>query len=270
MKNSPHILCPICQYKAGNYSINVSTYSIYKCANCGLEYTDPLPTNHELFSFYSNYSDVRANKEIVKLNASKNLQLLEKFGLNTKSRILDFGCGTGGFIEVAGENCFAIDLIKKNHPQIFQSIEELPCKKFDFITLWGVLEHLNEINSTMSLLSSMLNDNGYLIITTVNAEGIIPYYHKPPEHLTYWTKNSLKILAKNIHCKIEEISDYFMFQRNDIYFNRLLSRTPKKYSNKIMLSISTLPEVVKVPTNELLVVLKKSSPHKNKSTKCPS
>ena len=150
----------------------------------------------------------------------------------------------------------AIDLVKKNHPRIFQSIEELPYKKFDFITLWGVLEHINNIESTMSLLSSMLHDSGYLIITTVNAEGNIPYYYKPPEHLTYWTRESLHVLAKSIQCKVIEISDYSMFQNNDIYFNRLLSRTPEHYSKIITNYTSHLPKIMDVPTNEFIAILK--------------
>ncbi len=257
MKNSTQTHCPICKQISGKYCINIDTYSIYKCSNCGLEYTYPIPTKQELFSFYSNYSDIRADEKIVKRNASLNLKKLEKLGLNKQSKILDFGCGRGDFIEVAGKNCFALDLIEKAHPRIFQSVEQLPHKKFNFITLWGVLEHLNDIESTMSLLSSLLDNNGYIVITTVNAEGIIPYYHKPPEHLTYWTQESLKILAKSIQCKIVEISDYSMFQRNDIYFNRLLSRTPNNYSKIILEYTSYLPEILTVPTNELFIILKK-------------
>jgi len=259
MKSSIQIHCPTCQQAAGSYCLKIDTYSIYKCSNCGLEYTYPMPTNDKLLSFYSNYSDIRADENITKLNASLNLKTLKKIGLNKQSKILDFGCGRGNFIEVAGDNCFAIDLIERTHPRIFQTIEQLPHKKFDCITLWGVLEHLNDIESTMSLLSSLLENNGYIVITTVNAEGIIPYYHKPPEHLTYWTKESLKILAKNIQCKIVEISDYSMFQRSDIYFNRLLSRTPNNYSKIISKYISNLPEILTVPTNELFIILKKES-----------
>jgi len=263
MKDSHNVYCPTCKQLAGNYCIKLNTYSIYKCSNCGLEYTYPIPTNGQLISFYSNYTDIRAHEKIVKLNAASNLKVLEKLGLNMQSKILDFGCGEGSFIEVAGENCFAVDLIKRNHPRIFQSIEELPYGKFDFITLWGVLEHLNDIQSTMGLLSTMLAENGYIIITTINTEGNIPYYYKPPEHLTYWTRESLQILAKNIQCNVVEISDYSMFQNNDIYFNRLLSRTPEHYSKIITNYTSMLPDVMSVPTNEFIAILKKTVVQEN-------
>ena len=47
-----------------------------------------------------------------------------------------------------------------------------------------------------------------------------------------------------------------MFQIGEIYFDRLLSRTPDEYIEMI---INKLPEIVKVPTNEVFVVMRKKN-----------
>ena len=178
-----------------------------------MEYTTPKPTDAELTSFYSDYADVRANPEITVLNATRNLDLLRIYGLNDQSIILDFGCGNGEFVEIAGERCFGIELsMGKKKERIFNHISELPIQKYDFITLWGVLEHLNDPVRVLMELKGKLRVGGTIVLTTVDAEGLIPYYYKPPEHLTYWTANAMHYLFENNNFEIKKIQPYEMCQ----------------------------------------------------------
>ena len=252
--------CPVCETISGAYSLITGEYSIIKCPHCGLEYTSPIPTNEDLVEFYGNYENIRANPEIVQINASRNLSLLKKYGLTESSSILDYGAGNGEFVEVAGPRCFGVELssrIKGN--RIFESLNDLPVKHFDFISLWGVLEHLNDITSSMKEIMERLRIGGFLVITTVDAEGIIPYYYKPPEHLTYWTRKSINILLEKNGLEVMEIKPYEMFQLSEIYMDRLLSRTPDEYKETILSSCGELPEIITVPTNEIFVVAKRIS-----------
>lgn len=251
------VLCPICDNKSGNYKYKVDDYSIYKCNNCGLEHTFPIPSQQLIIDFYNTYVDERADYSIVKRNAQNNLKHLERYEFNKDSKVLDFGCGEGKFVDIAGENCYGIEIGNHKHKRIFNKFEDLPIKKFDFITLWGVLEHITDIKNIMKNIMKYLKKDGHIIITTVNAEGDIPYYYKPPEHLTYWTKDSLNILAKYLDCEVIEVVPYQMQQFSNIYLKRLLSRTPKEYSDIIINANLELPEIVTVPTNELFTVFKK-------------
>lgn len=248
--------CNICGTIAGNYRKQLTSgYSIIKCANCGLEYTDPVPTEEELELFYSKYEDIRADPHIVKLNVKEHLKVLSQYGLTNKSKVLDFGTGNGAFVELAGECCYGVDLKHSNHPHIKKSIEDFKDNtSWDFITLWGVIEHLPDPKFVMQELTSRLKSKAFIALTTVDAEGDIPYYYKPPEHLTYWTRNAFEVLAKICGLEIVEYRQYKMFQKGDIYFDRLLSRTPNEYVQRI---INKLPEVVYVPTNEVFVLMEK-------------
>jgi SAM-dependent methyltransferase len=250
--------CPVCGSKPGSYSITVEVYSVIKCPNCGLEYTLPSPTDEDLNNFYGSYVNCRANPEIVQINAKRNLGLLGKYGLDESSSIMDFGAGNGEFVEIGGPNCFGVELSsRKKGVRIFDNLDDLPVPQFDFITLWGVLEHLNNIMFSMEKLKDRLRVGGYMVITTVDAESLIPYYYKPPEHLTYWTSKSLQILLEKNELEILEIGPYEMLQLSEVYLDRLLSRTPEKYREPVSSNCEGLPEIVTVPTNEVFVVAKR-------------
>lgn len=58
---------------------------------------------------------------------------------------------------------------------------------------------------------------------------------------------SLEILAEYLNTEIIEYEQYFMEQLSEIYLDRLLSRTPEEYKNKIMETKDLLPDVIKIP-----------------------
>lgn len=244
--------CYICNTPAERYHYNVdSVYSIIKCAQCGLEYTHPVPSDKTLELFYSNYEDVRADPEMLRLNAEATLKILATYGWSHQSKLLDFGAGKGIFVNAAGENAFGIDLQPSSNPRIHNALNTFEGKQWDFITLFGVLEHLSYPLQIITTLVSLLRQGGIMAITTVNAEGVIPYYYKPPEHLTYWTRASIEIMSK--HCSMEIISyiPYEMYQLGSVYFERLLSRTPEAYRQLIH---NSLPRIVRIPTNEIMCI----------------
>ena len=170
---------------------------------------------------------------------------------------MDFGCGNGEFLEVAGDRCFGVELSsRRKGNRIFSNAADSPIEQYDVITLWGVLEHLNEPVRIIKKLTNKLRRGGHFVITTVDAEGTIPYYYKPPEHLTYWTRKSLyHLLERRTGFDIRTIQAYELCQLSEIYLDRQLSRTPKEHGESIAASSShSLPRIITVPTNEVLVV----------------
>lgn len=251
--------CYVCGALSGKYRQQVKDfYSIIKCANCGLEYTVPIPTDEELETFYLHYKDIRAERKIVELNSKEHLKILGRYGWTPQSKTLDFGTGEGVFCEIAGNSTYGVDLKPSINPRIYTSMEnELKNIKWNFITLFGVLEHLRKPLQLVNHLTKRLCKGGGIAVTTVDAEGIIPYYYKPPEHLTYWTREAFEVLCDTCGLEIVEYQPYQMFQLGSIYFERLLSRTPNEYHQLI---INKLPDIlVNVPTNEIFVLMRKKS-----------
>jgi len=247
--------CYVCQSPAGRYAQSVNDgYSIIKCSECGLEYTCPVPSATTLQAFYDQYHDIRADPRIVEANARGHLQALEKYGWTDASRTLDFGCGRGIFVQIAGSDCYGVEWGPVDNPRIRRTLDEFGDTVWNFITLWGVLEHLADPKQTMGQLIARLRHQGILALTTVDAESLIPYYYKPPEHLTYWTRSAFDVLSRDFGLEIIDYQPYHMVQLANVYVPRLLSRTPEEYRQRFS---HQLPEMVTVPTNEVRVVMRK-------------
>lgn len=247
-------ICPVCATRSGDYSVPANGFRIYKCHHCGLEHTFPIPTLAELEAFYNGYTDIRANQDVVRLNARSNLKRLEEFGYVAGHTILDFGTGDGDFVAIAGENCYGIDFKHSDVPRVYGDLSQLPVERFDFITLWGVLEHLDDPVGILEQLHSRLSPGGKIVLTTVDAEGTIPYYYKPVEHLTYWTRKAFDLLFEKVGMRLVDHRPYTMMQLSAIYVDRLLSRTPAQYRTALMHGLTLMPDYVEVPTNEVFMV----------------
>ena len=65
------------------------------------------------------------------------------------------------------------DLVKDNFSE-----------KFDSISMWHVLEHIDNLEETVQLLSEMLSKNGRLVVAVPNHESWDAKYYK--EHWAAW------------------------------------------------------------------------------------
>jgi len=159
------------------------------------KYYDPLeqmmPIRHQYIS------------QIIKRN--ENLDL-NKY-LKEKS-ILDLGCGTGSFLsnyEKIANNCTGVDTLdffsKKQSPRLkfiranIETFLKTNKKKYDFIFLFEVIEHL-DLNTKINLFKNIkkfLNKNGYLFFSTLNDNLISKFLS------ISIAENIFKILPKKTH-----------------------------------------------------------------------
>jgi len=243
-------ICPACQDTGEKVKIKTkSNFKIFKCSKCGLEFVCPMPNSEQLRSFYQDYSNFRAAEEVLILNAKKNIDRLLKFGLTRERRLLDFGCGANIFVSLGNsKRWFGYDYYKPTEKNMINNFID---QKWDFITMWGVLEHLTDPKCQITQLAQTLNPGGIMALTTVTTESAIPFQYKPPEHVTYWTKKAIKSLFSSVGLTILEYENYKMIQRSDIYLNCVMRTVPKKFQRQISHS---LPDFIEVPTNEIFVV----------------
>jgi len=250
--------CIICNTESF-FIKSINKFNIFKCIGCGLEFTHPMPTMRCLENFYNQYCDFRAQNKVIERNAVRNLNFLQsEFFLSSKSKILDYGCGNNMFINICRQHSI---LNSFGYDQYFCGIDDEKyinwnlCteKKWDVISLWGVLEHLISPLKILSTLKKMLTENGIIVLTTIYIEGKIPFQYKPPEHTLYFTKQSLKELAGSVELSILKFQNYIMEQNSNIYLSILLRSMPDEYKKLIK---HNMPELVEIPTNEVRLVLK--------------
>lgn len=140
----------------------------------------------------------------------KKIQLIENH-TNGEKTLLDIGTGTGDFLKAAQNKdwvCYGvepnIDASQKASAKnltIVNSLNKLTEKKFQVITLWHVLEHLPNLEEQISIINTLLNTHGTLILAVPNFKSFdAKYYGKywaaydTPRHLWHFSQKSISKL----------------------------------------------------------------------------
>jgi len=157
------------------------------------------------------YADYDKDKEPMK---HVFLGYMEQFGsLCSHRAICDVGCATGYFLDIAkkyGWKTYGVEIsefaaLKSRSRGHTMYVGELPkmsiSEKVDVVTMWDVLEHVNDPRAYLRAAHEMLCDGGYLAINTVDIGSIWARLmgHRwhlivPPEHIHYYTKGNLRKL----------------------------------------------------------------------------
>lgn len=135
------------------------------------------------------------------------------------NKVLDFGCGNGGFLRELRKkgiinNIVGVELDKEarfrllnEEIAVYEKLENVDRTiKFDVVTMFQVIEHLEEPHKIIIDIKDRLADGGLLIIETPNAEdALISKYHSKSfmdftfwsEHLFLYNLSSLEQLMKD-------------------------------------------------------------------------
>ena len=158
-------------------------FQVKQCKECKLIYTDPRLPNENYDKIYSKdyfLSNYIKHENIRKKYWKRQLQSIEEF--KPTGKILDVGCGTGFFLDVAksrGWNVlgvepsdFAASYAREHyHVAVFNgklSEAKLEGSSFDLITLWDVIAHLPDPLDVLAEIHRILKEGGLLIIKTPN------------------------------------------------------------------------------------------------------
>ncbi|MEP2690331.1 class I SAM-dependent methyltransferase [Maribacter dokdonensis] len=210
--------------------------------------TQPIPENlsnyYESNNYISHTDEAKTLLEKVyqtvkKIALKRKLELINKYA-NTSKTILDIGCGTGEFLITARKNNWntlgveindeARNKSSKKNITTYKFVEEVKSSQFNIITLWHVLEHLKDLNGTITKISSLLDTNGTLIIAVPNYKSYDANYYKEywaaydtPRHLWHFSQKSISTIFENHNLKVvRTLPMYF-----DSYYVSLLSEKYK-------------------------------------------
>ncbi len=237
------IKCPICRLSQEKALIEVQGIKLVECQGCGLIYINPRIKKDELMSLYPHTYHSKGGL-IRKLlegwlsqfsNVRKRLTVLS---CKKKGRILDLGCGTGGFLCGLNDKYWDKYGIEPNqagynmacgHNNIKAYQEELhncrfPGGYFDVITAWVVLEYIGDPVETLMEIRRVLKDDGIFIFTTPNAGGLgfrlggRNWFHLDfPRHFFLYNKNSLRVLLNVAGLKIIKIKNLVLDNPFDLF-----------------------------------------------------
>ncbi len=208
--------------KAVDTLVSQKTFKIAKCPSCGFLFTNPRPDRNEIKHYYESeaYISHTENKQTVrqriyflaqKYMLRRKTALLKKHTKTNHRKLLDFGCGTGNFLDHARKNGFestgydpqpkARKAAEEKGLNIIKNLSDLvvnKTEKYDLITLWHVLEHMHDPPSFLDDFYTKLSYHGLLVVAVPMAESTDARYYKHfwagwdlPRHLYHFTRESI-------------------------------------------------------------------------------
>lgn len=236
-----------------DYTVSKESYEVLLNPDYDMMVTLPVPLDLENYYKSEDYiSHTNSTKSLTdkiyqrvrKFTLQKKLNLVNSFQ-NVEKKILDVGSGTGDFLYTcnkAGWNVFGIEpssearkIASEKGIEVLDEIKNLKEKEFDVITLWHVLEHVENLFEYISLLKQKLKPNGTLIIAVPNYKSFDANYYKEfwaaydvPRHLWHFSQQSIKKLFSNISMEVEKTIP----MKFDSYYVSLLSEKYKSGKNK--------------------------------------
>lgn len=226
--------CPWCDSENTRMHLRVKdlfltqeAFEIHECLNCGLLFTHPRPKPSELGKYYQSdeyYSHKentygfipRIYETVKRFNIKRKVEMATR-GLHV-GKMLEIGCGVGDFIkemEKKGWDCTGIEpsIDAKNIAQkrikarLYdpQDIITLPNDSFDLITLWHVLEHVDDLKTEIYHLHRLLKNGGRLVLALPNFKSHDAEYYNEfwaaydvPRHLSHFSRETIDaIFTKN-------------------------------------------------------------------------
>lgn len=188
-------------------------YDIVRCRDCRLVFTDArtAPPPSELYPPFeqSDTAAQRSARQALSLFTLQRARLVE--AAKPSGRLLDYGAGAGQFARfMAGRGFEAVGLepyslgttLEEKHLRLVRA----PLAKvkdslgrFDVITMWHVLEHLEHPVELLAELRSMLAPGGVLVVSVPNFASWQSEVFKggwfhldPPRHLLQFEPSTLE------------------------------------------------------------------------------
>lgn len=248
---------------------------IFYCKNCGLiQKISDQKWLKEISNIYNNYKTFSVSgfyDQVINDEVSKKLiPRCEVLLRNLKTLIdfkkihnwLDYGCGRGAMLSSANNVCeklYGYDLNKnntkylkkiKNFKELYCSAEELPSKKFQFISMIHSLEHFVNPYDDLITANKSLKDDGVLFIQ-VNDTRLNPFEILVADHLTHFEPNTLSSLLFSSGFEIIEINNCWVTKEISVLvkkqksnFNQIKKFKPTHNLSKIKLQLNWLNKVV--------------------------
>ncbi len=201
-------------------NIELTSKKFYQCSNCKLIFIYPLITNQELLEFYTSYIGNEAAIKKIDKKLKRATRRIKSLMCKSKvNNFLEVGCNVGTAVEAARRlglnstgieiDSVAVTVAKKQYPEckfINISTEEHSehLEKYDLVFCTEVIEHIPKPNEFVEALYNLVTPGGLLFMTTPDAGHLRrtkKFIHwnevKPPSHIFWYNKDSLKQLLQN-------------------------------------------------------------------------
>jgi len=212
------MICKICLSKSNHFDQGniLSKYNInfYKCIYCGFIQTE------SPFWLDESYSNAITKSDIGLL--SRNLHFSNitsnfiSICLINTSNFVDFGGGYGIFVRLMRDKGFNFFIFEKKCENLFANqFEAKKGTKYDLVTAWEVFEHLED---PLTTIEEMLSFSSNILFSTILLPPVPKSVDKwwyygldHGQHISFYTKKSIQIIAERFNLKTYYISNNLHF-----------------------------------------------------------
>lgn len=277
--------CPLCGNKILEKRCALNEYLIYFCSSCYLAFTYPMPTEKQLFDYYNNsyfssenflpgtnlrigYRDYISKKNTHVANAKHIMKKLNRFWPEKPGKLLEIGCAAGFFLDYfrsLGWEVQGLDLSKDAVNYAKESLRlnasngdlissKLPSNNFDACLSVGTIDHMSDPLAAFAKISCVLKSGGLFLMTIGDISGPVPLHYRPPEHLFYFSRKSVKLALEKYGFEVKHLSVYWLkFSIGELwekvsYYTKLPK--PPRWIFNLKLGL-------RVPINEMVVIATK-------------
>lgn len=214
-------------------------------------HTYPIPDESEIGKYYEDEGYISHSNKI-KGAFDFVYQLAKQFMLKKKlkwvrsyirqGKALDIGCGTGDFLWMLQQNNFNVVGVEPNAKAreiasykkltVLKELKEVTQQKFDFVSMWHVLEHVADLHEFFNHLNELTNSKAYVFVAVPNFKSYDAAYYKQywaaydvPRHLHHFSQQAIQILFEKNGYKLLSTKSLVL----DAYYVSMLS---EKYRGK--------------------------------------
>ncbi len=229
---------------------------VRKCSNCEIIFNTDMEG-----TVSPDYVDIDISDEHIWLQSEHKHEAFNQFLSNIQSigdlkqcALIDYGCGTGGFIKMLEEQKLHGDFaeivgVEASEKQVKFAkstvksriilstsvpVEEINHLSSDtiIVTMWDVLEHVRNPLSFLAEFSKIEKKNVYLFFSVPAAKPMEQKFYlnkmlgrtfsfMPWEHVTYYTPKSIPIVADKLNVKLQKLYPVVCYKRKSSFFEAI-------------------------------------------------
>lgn len=201
MDTITHKNCPLCngsdigkRFACKDFFATGEVFDVYECHGCGFVFTQNIPDEKEIGRYYESQSYIshsntkkglfnKAYHLVRAIMLQRKVNLMENLTLLKNGKILDYGAGTGYFARAMKKRGWDVTAIEKSpkarelskrefgfemHAEDY--LEKIADKEFDIVTLWHVMEHIQDLDGFWDELYRIIDDTGIAVIALPNCK----------------------------------------------------------------------------------------------------
>lgn len=246
------VSCPFCAKKSPRLRYRFAKCAIVRCTSCDLMWLYPKPNAEQLHQvyddkYYSNsdffkkdgtrlygyvdYLSERINKQYTYQRIAEDMKRRLCGGGHGTDRPdlswLDVGCGLGFLMDVAFDRGFRVRGVEFNRsavnyirskftfPVEYGLLSEVALKDtFSVISLFDVIEHLEDPFTSLRTLRQLARPGAYCLIQTMDSDSFVSRligrhledFRRTREHLFFFTRKSIERVLRECGWDVLEIT----------------------------------------------------------------